>query len=270
MPCLRSPSTSVALTLALLVWPGSAVRAADAGTRNADSQIAKAGRLIKAYPDYIDRLEGNELVWTDGTLMPFDDGDGDKPFKALLDRPDIEDQFALAYPSAFSRQPPPLNFDPGRFRNESFFVKMYGDCTKGEVARRLTTVAWLPRRGGGTLHVTTVNGIHHKLKSVSDELEHLPEKLMRFLVPAAGGYVCRAIAGTSNRSAHAYGAAIDINATVGDYWRWQSQGTYQYRNRIPMEIVHIFEKHGFIWGGKWYHFDTMHFEYRPELLPFGK
>jgi peptidoglycan L-alanyl-D-glutamate endopeptidase CwlK len=30
--------------------------------------------------------------------------------------------------------------------------------------------------------------------------------------------------------------------------------------------VTIFENHGFIWGGKWYHFDTMHFEYRPELL----
>ncbi|MGC1959145.1 MAG: M15 family metallopeptidase, partial [Pseudolabrys sp.] len=38
------------------------------------------------------------------------------------------------------------------------------------------------------------------------------------------------------------------------------------RNRIPIEIVRIFEKQGFIWGGYWYHFDTMHFEYRPELL----
>jgi peptidoglycan LD-endopeptidase CwlK len=28
----------------------------------------------------------------------------------------------------------------------------------------------------------------------------------------------------------------------------------------------VFEKHGFIWGAKWYHYDTMHFEYRPELL----
>ena len=28
----------------------------------------------------------------------------------------------------------------------------------------------------------------------------------------------------------------------------------------------IFEKHGFIWGGRWYHYDTMHFEYRPELV----
>ena len=38
-------------------------------------------------------------------------------------------------------------------------------------------------------------------------------------------------------------------------------------NQIPIQIVRIFEKHGFIWGGFWYHFDTMHFEYRPELLP---
>jgi hypothetical protein len=36
---------------------------------------------------------------------------------------------------------------------------------------------------------------------------------------------------------------------------------------VPFEIVLIFERHGFIWGGKWYHYDTMHFEYRPELAP---
>ena len=38
------------------------------------------------------------------------------------------------------------------------------------------------------------------------------------------------------------------------------------RNNYPQEIVELFEKHGFIWGGKWSHFDLMHFEYRPELL----
>ncbi|MCL2443985.1 MAG: M15 family metallopeptidase [Treponema sp.] len=27
-----------------------------------------------------------------------------------------------------------------------------------------------------------------------------------------------------------------------------------------------FESQGFIWGGKWQLFDTMHFEYRPEIL----
>ena len=34
----------------------------------------------------------------------------------------------------------------------------------------------------------------------------------------------------------------------------------------PWEIVAAFEAQGFIWGGKWYHYDIMHFEYRPELL----
>ena len=43
-------------------------------------------------------------------------------------------------------------------------------------------------------------------------------------------------------------------------------GVEDLRNSYPQEIVDIFEKHGFIWGGKWSHFDLMHFEYRPELL----
>jgi hypothetical protein len=34
----------------------------------------------------------------------------------------------------------------------------------------------------------------------------------------------------------------------------------------PSVVVEIFEKHGFVWGGKWYHFDNMHFEYRPEII----
>jgi hypothetical protein len=66
---------------------------------------------------------------------------------------------------------------------------------------------------------------------------------------------------------HAYGAAIDIGARYSDYWVWaQSRGDLPYRNRIPEEIVEAFEAEQFIWGGKWYHYDTMHFEYRPELF----
>ena len=39
-----------------------------------------------------------------------------------------------------------------------------------------------------------------------------------------------------------------------------------WKNKIPQEIVDAFEAEGFIWGGRWAHYDTMHFEYRPELL----
>jgi peptidoglycan LD-endopeptidase CwlK len=49
-----------------------------------------------------------------------------------------------------------------------------------------------------------------------------------------------------------------------------ASGRLPYKNQIPWDIIHIFESHGFIWGGKWYHYDTMHFEYRPEQLIAGK
>jgi hypothetical protein len=62
---------------------------------------------------------------------------------------------------------------------------------------------------------------------------------------------------------HSWGAAIDINAAYADYWLWPRGKS---GNAIPTEIIDIFERRGFIWGGKWSHYDTMHFEYRPELL----
>ncbi len=39
-----------------------------------------------------------------------------------------------------------------------------------------------------------------------------------------------------------------------------------WKNRVPQAVVDAFEAEGFIWGGRWKHYDTMHFEYRPELL----
>ena len=47
-------------------------------------------------------------------------------------------------------------------------------------------------------------------------------------------------------------------------------GKVVWKNRVPGAIGEIFERHGFIWGAKWYHFDTMHFEYRPELIALAK
>jgi len=41
-------------------------------------------------------------------------------------------------------------------------------------------------------------------------------------------------------------------------------------NDANMSESQTFEHHGFIWGGKWWHFDTMHFEYRPEIIAYAK
>src|SRR5262249_50820251 len=101
---------------------------------------------------------------------------------------------------------------------------------------------------------------------VSRELDDLPDDVVSYLVPVAGTYNCRNVAGTRRPSMHAYGAAIDIDTRYADYWRWSPGGTPRRRHPIPVSIVRIFENHGFIWRGAWYHYDPMHFEYRPELL----
>ena len=138
---------------------------------------------------------------------------------------------------------------------------------------RFKSVVWLPKRDGRTLRVTTVNGVADQLARISRELDALPKRFMKYLVPLGGTYRCRTIAGTKRKSFHAYGAAIDINVKFGNYWRWtrpDRNGRIEHKNQMPFEIVRIFERHGFIWGGKWYHYDTMHFEYRPEIISHAK
>ncbi|MFN3350482.1 M15 family metallopeptidase [Pseudorhodoplanes sp.] len=229
--------------------------------------------LVAAYPDHLAGYESNDLIFRDGTRLPIDDGVKGKSFEQLLDAPDIKDQFAIPYPlgTANLRQPA-FNEDPGRIRNQAMFVKMYGDCRKGEVKAQMKAVPWLPSRGGGTVMVTTANGVADQLAKVSRDLEQLPKEMTQYMVPSSGTFNCRVIAGTKRLSVHAYGAAIDLNAKFGDYWQWSKPkgGTLAWKNRIPLEIVEVFERHGFIWGGKWYHYDSFHFEYRPELIALAR
>jgi hypothetical protein len=229
-------------------------------------------RLLAAYPDHLERIEGNWLVWRDGTRMPLDDGKGAKTIEAWLENPDIEDTLAVGYPAGDVAAPPHKDVDPGRARNAAFFDKVYGDCRKGEVERNLTSVVWLPTKTGQRLPFSKVNGAARALEAVSRELDALPSRYDVFLYPSAGTYNCRPIAGTKRMSAHGHAIAIDVALKHADYWRNAKpgkDGLYRYENEIPAEIVRAFERHGFIWGGKWYHYDTMHFEYRPELSGRG-
>jgi hypothetical protein len=87
--------------------------------------------------------------------------------------------------------------------------------------------------------------------------------LRRFFAHPGGTFVWRPIAGTDRQSAHSYGVALDLDPTLGDYWRNSSPP--RWRNRVPQALVDAFEAEGFAWGGRWFHYDTMHFEWRPEL-----
>jgi D-alanyl-D-alanine carboxypeptidase len=227
----------------LLVGLGPASVAADEAALDA---------LVRAYPEQIAGYDATYLIWRDGTRMPLAAG-----------QPSILDQIRLPYPAGASAAARYRQNDPGRDRNRAFFDKMYGDCWRGEVAPRLVPVAWLPQSWGHTIRITAVNGVAARLAEISSELDVLPAAVKRYAYPPGGTYNCRTVADTGAPSMHSWGAAIDINAAYAVYWLWPRGAA---ADRIPAEIIDIFERHGFIWGGKWSHYDTMHFEYRPELL----
>lgn len=252
------------------------------------SETAMAGeidailRLQEAYPEHIIGSNDNVVIWSDGTEMLLKQGKSEKTTQEKLDDPALIDQvkdveYIKGEPENFSSFNP--SDDPGRIRYELFFRKMYGNSAE-EVRQKLVTIYWMPKIFGNNypLLVTTVNGVDRKLVHISNELESLvaihPE--FRPLLDHPGGtFNWRYIANTNRLSPHSFGMTIDINADLSNYWQWDftKKGIFitevaelTYHNDIPWEIVHIFEKYNFIWGGKWHHYDTMHFEYRPEII----
>lgn len=231
--------------------------AAPFGTR---AETISPDALLRAYPDHLAGRDKDALLWRDGTKQALSDGKAEKSFDDKLANASLLDQLSLAYPKGPLARPPGPRDDPGRFRNTEFFDRMYGNCEKGETQRRLVDVSWID---GTKLRVTSVNGVADRLRAVIRDIGRLPQDIKRYAYPSAGAFNCRVVKDTGKRSMHAYGAAIDVNVAQADYWLWRKGA---YRNRIPYEIVEIFERQGFIWGGKWGHFDTMHFEYRPEFF----
>ncbi|QCI69184.1 M15 family metallopeptidase [Phreatobacter stygius] len=227
----------------------------------------RLAKLVASYPDHLAAVVDDILVWRDGTRMTIGSDRPARAFEDMVRSATIADQLRQTYQPGPPQDRPARDESPGRLRNTAFFVKMYGDCAKGGVTRLMRPVAWMPKTASQTIQLTNVNDVAARMERVIDLLDRLPDRLKAFLVPSAGTYNCRVVADTGVPSMHAYGAAIDIHVGQSDYWAWASRrGEIAYRNRIPFEIVAIFEAEGFIWGGKWYHFDTMHFEYRPEMF----
>ena len=217
--------------------------------------------LAKVYPDFVKGYENGYLLMTDGTKMQYDDG-RKKSFEQKLDDADPEDMFAFKYDRR-SWTPAYLQ-DAGRSRCEQLFKKMYGKSA-AEVRKHLISVPWF----GEKVLFTTINGAADSLRAVAKELEKHPE--LHSYLKSSGSFYWRKVRGANRQSAHSYGMTIDIAVAKSDYWLWKNPGKKEtekivYANRFPKELVLIFEKHGFIWGGRWYHYDTMHFEFRPEIL----
>jgi hypothetical protein len=225
---------------------------------------AGAKALLKAYPDFIVSYSDNQLIFCDGTSMVYDDGE-QKDHLTRLDCSDPEDMFFHKYFTGPVHEPENC-YDPGRFRCEALFKKMYGSSAE-EVRTHLVDVQWF----GQKIPFTSVNGAADSLRAVqADILADHPELKKYF--SNSSSFCWRTVRGARRLSAHSYGMTIDIGTKFSNYWRWSYRGKEEldvlpsFQNRIPDEVVMAFERHGFIAGAKWYHFDSMHFEFRPELL----
>ena len=232
----------------------------------ANENLAK--RLILAYPLFLEKYEDNFIYFKDGSKLQFTTNNKDLSYEEIIQNSSLENQMSMKYIKIDEdiNYIPKKNEDAGRFRNEEFFKKIYGK-NKQEIEKNLVKIKWLEKSQNKTLWVTKINGIDKKLEKISSELENLPKEFKKYIINPDGVYNFRKISQTNRLSTHSFAIAIDLNKEYSNYWLWDKKGNnIEYKNKIPLEIVKIFEKYGFIWGGRWYHYDNMHFEYRPDLL----
>lgn len=234
---------------------------------SSDEELAQ--KLISSYPTFLKEYSNNQLIWKDNTKMLFEEKPKKeyKNYEDSLNNATLQEQVDTKYIKIKDNKTyiPSFYEDPGRARYEPFFKKMYGENQK-KIEKNLVKIKWLPKSENRTLKVTKINGVDKKLEAISNELDNLPPSLKKFVLNPSGTVNYRKISGTNRLSVHSFGIAIDINLKFSNYWQWSKEKKPEYKNQIPLEIVEIFEKYGFIWGGRWGHYDTMHFEYRPEVL----
>lgn len=242
----------------------------------ADSGDAKLAAITAAFRTYGEAFKGVATNGDGKTVLRFTGGDfiyddgRKKSFEELLAAPDIEDTFHQLYPLTNPTDTLPENFDPGRYRVEGLFKALYGS-TREEVAKNCVTVDFC----GNKVRFNTRCGAADALGRVGKDLDEAVKTkpaLKTYLTDLGGTFEWRVIAGTTQLSNHSFGTAIDLNVKKSAYWRWEKPERLKTftRKDWPVEIIAAFERHGFIWGGKWWHFDTMHFEYRPELIHFAR
>lgn len=222
--------------------------------------------LLAGYPTLGYDPVANELTLANKDPFTLDVAT-DLTGEELLDHASLIDQFRFVYPLDFTliQRETPWH-DPGRIRNGAFFEFLYSS-SRNSVENSLTDVS-MP----GSKTIFTVTTQHNVACQLSSALAEIGTAYPRLFANVGGSYNWRKISGTNRLSVHSFGAAIDVNAEIGGYWKWSGRKSGKagsYANRVPQEVVQIFEKYGFIWGGKWHHFDGMHFEYRPELIIYS-
>lgn len=182
------------------------------------------------------------------------------------------------YPLTPLTAPPPLPDAPVYCTD--FLEALFGR-TETEIRRHGQSTTFLGHR----MFVNTL--LLEPLRAIEEEIQGRVEgspELAAWMneLDITFSFMDREIAGTERQSYHAWGMAVDlVPADYGGkqvYWRWSRVFNRQNWHEIPLSqrwapppaVIQAFERHGFVWGGKWAYFDQIHFEYRPEILAYNR
>ncbi len=258
------PLAAAAQDCALVDW-----LAVPLDVRNADPMELA---LEQAYPGLDLDMAAGIVRMPNGGEVPFAPAQDVAP-AVRLETATVGDQFVYVYPLAFDLEPRRAPYvDPGRPRNDAFFRALWF-AEQGSAAASLVGVSFNGQTLTAPFQATHKFCVDAQLDAALDAIAQLGPEFERFLDNSGGSFNWRVIAGTQRLSAHSFGIAVDFNAQLGGYWRWSGAApgeATEFNNQFPPEIVQAMERYGFIWGGKWHHFDGMHFEYRPELILYAR
>ncbi|MBV7273606.1 M15 family metallopeptidase [Clostridium sp. PL3] len=261
------------VTFFLLVNSTNIVKASNSRDLNAYEYDVKMKQdllcLMMAYPEYIKDINCADnnyvyLIMKSGKKILYDDKKV-KTFEEKLENADLQDTMEQPYPLTDIYKLMDKNHDPGRYRSYDLLKEVYGS-SRQQIEKNLKSV---------NLKYTRVlfNNNNRAAEALETAMENLVplskenQVVRKCLFPCSGTFNYRLVAGTNRLSPHSFGIAIDLASDRRDYWKWSSAKEGEERlNSYSKEIVETFEKNNFVWGGKWGHFDILHFEYRPEII----
>ncbi len=166
------------------------------------------------------------------------------------------------------------------FSNARYYTRQsppLGYRTAAEAKEHMVTITvkvWIKsssKRKPATWKLTINRKLAENVKAIFDEMYSLD---IQFPVMYLRGFSFRTIRGpglygSNILSHHSFGAAIDINKSYNLFYKRKDRRNPNNPYTIPKEVIAVFEKYGWAWGGNFKEgLDTMHFQYLGlDLLP---